>query len=317
MRPSRQILGLLLLAVLAFMAGAACHDTPIDAPGVGDIVQQPTDHYGQGESGDPPVPAEPGPAPLPVEPEPGPEAAEPVPPGPYAAIIIDDFGFSRDMADKYGAVPIPLTWAVIPFQSASSYVAQKADELAIPYLIHMPMGATGDSKWSEKSGVLDSGMSAEHVTLTMRRTMNAFPSAVGMNNHRGSRATKDRKVMETVMAELKERSLLFVDSRTIPGSVAYAKALESGVPALYNSIFLDNQTTESSIREQFRRGLAVAKKRGWVVMIGHTRAATLAFLQEQTAESFPEGSFVTVPQLIQILSSRDGETAAGDSEARP
>ena len=77
MRPSRQILGLLLLAVLAFAAGAAYRSAPIDAPGVGDRVQPSADHPMRGEGGKPSVPAEPEPAPQTTEPEPAPEDETP------------------------------------------------------------------------------------------------------------------------------------------------------------------------------------------------------------------------------------------------
>lgn len=286
---------LLLMAVLSLAAGVFFRLAPVWSTGEGPVPVEER----AGEVPDAPF----------TEPEllvPEEEVAEDisVPQGPYIAILIDDFGFSRKMAEDYARVAIPLTWAVIPFQSASEYAAKTAEEAGIPYLVHMPMAAAGDSRRGKKSGVLDSGMTQETITLFVRRALEALPGAVGVNNHRGSRATGDGAVMKTLMAELEARSLLFVDSRTTTTSVAYSTAVETGVEALYNSIFLDNEATESSIREQFQRGLSLARKRGWVVMIGHARPTTLAFIQKQTVDSLSEGTFVTVPRLVNILSGQ-------------
>lgn len=72
------------------------------------------------------------------------------PPGPYVSIVIDDFGFSRSIADEYKDISLSLTWSIIPFQTHSAYAAELAEESGIPYMVHMPMSAVGDKKWSEK-----------------------------------------------------------------------------------------------------------------------------------------------------------------------
>lgn len=227
-------------------------------------------------------------------------------PGPYIAIVIDDFGFSKAITDGYGELALPLTWSIIPFQSRSLYAAQQAEKAGIPYMIHMPMGAGGDKKWDEKTetGVIDSGMSAETVTLLLRRALAALPGACGMNNHRGSRATRDEKLMDTVMTELASTSLFFLDSRTSSASVAYNTARAKGIPAAFCSIFLDHEPTEEFMEKQFQRGLALAGKRGWVVMIAHARQGTLDFLRKKSDSPPEEVTFVTMPELMHILWDR-------------
>lgn len=60
------------------------------------------------------------------------------PPGPYVSIVIDDFGFSRSIADEYKDISLSLTWSIIPFQTHSAYAAELAEESGIPYMVHMP-----------------------------------------------------------------------------------------------------------------------------------------------------------------------------------
>jgi polysaccharide deacetylase 2 family uncharacterized protein YibQ len=226
------------------------------------------------------------------------------PPGPYVSIVIDDFGFSRSIADEYKDISLSLTWSIIPFQTHSAYAAELAEESGIPYMVHMPMSAVGDKKWSEKKGVIDTGMSAETVTLLLRKAMASLPGAMGMNNHRGSRATKDEKIMEMVMTELAATSLFFLDSRTISSSVAYNTALEKGVPAAFCSVFLDHESSEEFMEKHFRRGLAIAEKKGWVVMIAHTRSATVDFLKKKSGIPLEKGRYVTMPELIRYTAKK-------------
>ena len=225
-------------------------------------------------------------------------------PGPYVAIVIDDFGFSKAITDGYGELTLPLTWSIIPFQSHSLYAAGQAEKAGIPYMIHMPMGAGGDKKWDEKTGVIDSGMSAETVTLLLRKALVFLPGALGMNNHRGSRATRDEHLMETVMTELASTSLFFLDSRTSSASVAYNTARTKGIPAAFCSVFLDHEPAEEFMEKQFQRGLDLAAKRGWVVMIAHTRQGTLDFLKKKSDSPPEKVTFVTMPELMHILWDR-------------
>lgn len=224
-----------------------------------------------------------------------------LPEKPWISLVIDDFGFSNAMAEEYGALDLPLTWAIIPFQPQSKNTAEMAASAGIPFIIHMPMGAQGDILWTEKSGVIDKGMSPDTVTLLLREAVASLPGALGMNNHRGSRATGDEATMEMVMNELAATPLFFLDSRTSSSSVAYETARKKGIAAGYASIFLDNETSGESMEEQFRRGLAMAGKRGWVVMIGHTRPDTLNFLRKKSAIPPEGGTFVTLPVLMELL----------------
>ncbi len=244
------------------------------------------------------------------KPEEKPAEREPLPEGPWISIVIDDFGFSKAMAEEYAAVDLPLTWAIIPFQPQSERAAQIASEADIPFIVHMPMAAEGDKTWTEKSGVIDKGMTPETVTLLLRKAMASLPRALGMNNHRGSRATGDQPTMEMVMNELGGTHLFFLDSRTSSSSVAYGTARKKGMSTAYASVFLDNETSEESMEKQFSRGLAIAGERGWVVMIGHTRPDTLNFIRRKSVRRQEKGTFVTLPVLMELLKEQEHPSPA-------
>lgn len=235
-----------------------------------------------------------------------------MPPGPYVAIVIDDFGFSRAIADGYEKVSLPLTWAVIPFQAHSSYAAERAEAAGISYMIHMPMAAESDGKWDQKAGVIDTGMTADAVSDLIQNALKSLPGALGMNNHRGSRATGDAELMDAVMTELTSTSLFFLDSRTSSKSVAYRTAREKGIPAAFCSIFLDHEPSEEFMERQYERGISLAAKRGWVVMIAHARTGTLEYLSKFSERDDLGATFVTMPELMDILWSGSPLAARGD-----
>lgn len=225
--------------------------------------------------------------------------------GPFVSIVIDDFGYSRKVAEEFAVLKLPHTWAILPFERFSAFCGEKAEKAEIPYIIHMPMGAVKDSGQEQRSGiVIDAGMSPEEIADALLKATDSLPGAVGLNNHRGSRATADDALMDSLMEILSGFPLFFLDSRTASASVAYKKAVEKGIPSLYSSIFLDHRTTEKYMEEQFRRGIAMAKRRGWVVMIAHTRSATLDFLRKIENSAADEAVFVTLPELMHLLGIR-------------
>jgi polysaccharide deacetylase 2 family uncharacterized protein YibQ len=73
----------------------------------------------------------------------------------------------------------------------------------------------------------------------------------------------------------------FMDSVTVPDTVAYAAALEAGMPSRINNSFLDTTATVKYTRGRIL-GLAIhASKKGTAIGIGHLqRPTTLQALRE-------------------------------------
>src|SRR6202012_6005615 len=94
---------------------------------------------------------------------------------------------------------------------------------------------------------LTTKMSPEELKVTLDRNLTAFDGFVGMNNHMGSRLTQDRPAMDVVMADLAARGLLFVDSRTIAGSVAAEAAQAQHLPQVSRDVFLDDVPSRAAV----------------------------------------------------------------------
>ena len=111
----------------------------------------------------------------------------------------------------------------------------------------------------------------EQIRRLLESSFDQVPQAAGMNNHMGSRATADPRVMNVVMDYLKSSRRYFLDSRTTKETLGPETARAHAVPYLERDIFLDNETQTQAIRQSLEKGIEVARTEGSAVMIGHVR----------------------------------------------
>jgi hypothetical protein len=115
------------------------------------------------------------------------------------------------------------------------------------------------------------------------------PYAVGVNNHEGSRATADPRLMQELMPMLREKNLFFVDSRTTAQTVAYQVAQRDGVRSAYRKVFLDDTPERGAIIAQIQLAKRDALRDGWAIAIGHPHPATIAALRDELPRLQSEG----------------------------
>ena len=137
-------------------------------------------------------------------------------------------------------------------------------------------------------------MSNDNIKLMLRKNFASVPGVEGMNNHMGSRGTRDIRLMSTVLRELKKRNLFFLDSMTHPDSIGVLTAVIQGVKALKRDVFIDNYDDYAYIKRQIEEAAARAKEEGHVVAIGHIRANTLEAIKD-SVKSLEARGFVLVP----------------------
>ena len=204
-------------------------------------------------------------------------------------LIIDDFGYRNDLiSDGFLKLDVPITCAIIPGHSQSQIFAKKAINAGKEVIIHMPMESsvvsTGEEEYKIKVG-----MTSEEIEWRINEVLNEIPEAVGMNNHQGSRATTDSKIMSVVASVLKNRDKYFLDSRTVSNTVGEKSMRAIGVPTASRHIFLDNDSSIDQIAAQLDELAAFAKKRGLGIGIGHARPNTLKVLQYKIPELLKVG----------------------------
>jgi uncharacterized protein len=115
------------------------------------------------------------------------------------------------------------------------------------------------------------------------------PGAVGVNNHMGSAATADPRVMKVVAHVLSTRGLFLLDSRTTDATVAERSAIEASVPTVSRRVFLDDVATEAAVHAQLQELLRRARQEQSAVAIGHPYPATMTVLERELPGFASEG----------------------------
>ena len=218
--------------------------------------------------------------------------------GPKLAIILDDMGYDRAAADAAFALQFPITLSVIPHLPYSVEVAEEAYRRGDQVLLHLPMEAEAGEKAEPIE--LRVGMKADQVERDLDSMLETVPHAAGVNNHQGSRATADAKLMGELMPALRRRGLFFVDSRTTAATVAYDAAERAGVQSASRKVFLDDTTNRDAILSQIDLAARDATRDGFAIAIGHPHPATIAALVEAAPRIEASGvRFVFVSQVVQ------------------
>ena len=212
---------------------------------------------------------------------------------PTIAVVLDDLGVDRKRTARAIGLRAPLTLSFLTYASGLERQAASARASGHELLVHVPMEPVGNNV-DPGPNVLEIGMDHDAILRRLDWGLNRFSAYVGVNNHMGSRFTADRDGMTVVMAELKRRGLLFLDSRTTGATVGPALAREYEVPLAQRNVFLDNVNTLAAVNARLDETEELARRRGFAVAIGHPRDATLMALETWLA-AVPERGFVLVP----------------------
>ncbi len=194
-------------------------------------------------------------------------------------VIIDDMGMDRKRSKAIAQLPGPLTLAYLPYAPNLPEETGAAKARGHELIIHMPMEPM-DAHTNPGPIALKTGMSDAAMDDMLAKAFASFDGYVGINNHMGSKLTQDEHAMRHVMAALKARDLLFVDSKTIGSSVASHMAAEAGLRYADRDVFLDNVNTVEAVRRNLNQLERVADKKGFAIAIGHPKDGTIGALKE-------------------------------------
>ena len=199
------------------------------------------------------------------------------------AVVIDDVGNADGSLERLARLDGPLAIAVLPDAPRAREAAALAKRKGWDLLVHLPMeGARGPAE----PETISSGDEDATIARLVAAAIDRVPGASGLNNHQGSLATADRRVVRSVLSVVRERGLFFLDSRTSAASVAAEEARALGLATIPRDVFLDDTRAEAAaeggapeaLSTAWSRALGLAASKGHAVVIGHPHAATVDFL---------------------------------------
>ncbi|MEA9392329.1 divergent polysaccharide deacetylase family protein [Acerihabitans sp. TG2] len=226
------------------------------------------------------------------------------------AIVIDDIGYRPHEEQQILALPTAISIAILPNAPHAREMATKAHQQGREVLIHLPMAPL--SKQPLERDTLRPDMSQEEIARIIRDAVNKVPFAVGLNNHMGSAMTSSAQGMYHVMQVLKQYPFYFLDSMTIGNSQSTQAARGTGINVIKRNVFLDNTSNEADIRRQFNRAVALARRNGSAIAIGHPHPNTVRVLQQMLL-TLPTDIVLVAPSTL----LHEADRSAPESSPQP
>ena len=198
------------------------------------------------------------------------------------ALVIDDFGFQpEELITQFMSLPLRFTPAILPGYPRSALALDRAQQSGRSPILHLPMQPKDYPATDPGPGAILAGMDDARIVSVLDRDLAALPGLAGVSHHMGSLASEEPEIMRPVMRRLAALGLYYIDSGTSGQSVCPAVAAQAGVRCLSTDLFLDGDSKpdSTSMARRLQEACELARTNGDVLMIGHARPATLAFLR--------------------------------------
>ena len=193
---------------------------------------------------------------------------------PKLAIVIDDVAFAHQTR-LIKKIPFKVTPSFFPPTKRHPDTVSLEKEFKFT-MIHLPTEALSYGRPEPQTlRVTDSTKVMQKRILQIKRW---FPHIKYYNNHTGSKFTADYEAMKKLINIMRNENLHFVDSRTTAQTKAPKIAKMLGLKLYSRDIFIDNDSDKRLIKKQLKKAVAIAKKRGYAVAIGHPHENTLEVL---------------------------------------
>jgi len=195
---------------------------------------------------------------------------------PKLAIIIDDVS-TKTQVRAIKSLHIPLTMSFLPPSPARPNSAKLAAGEKF-YMVHLPMEAMHFAK--EEPFTMRVSDTQHEVLQRVQKIKELFPRVHYINNHTGSKFTADEIAMNRLIYAFNKYHIKFIDSRTTAQTKAPKVLKNFGLKYVHRDVFLDHHPEKASIKQQIAKAVALAKKNGSAIAIGHPHKNTLQALYE-------------------------------------
>ncbi len=200
--------------------------------------------------------------------------------GPLVALIIDDMGYDRQLADRFLELDAPLTFSMLPHGPFNRRIVEKARKKGVEIMLHLPMEPTEYPHVKPGPGALLTSMTPDQLIAQLKKDIAGVPDLVGVNNHMGSKMTSSSEQMRQIFSILKKENLFFIDSRTTKETQCKPSAALLKLPFAERDIFLDHIQDPEFIRKQIRQLIKRAHRQGYAIGIAHPHTITYEILKE-------------------------------------
>ena len=196
--------------------------------------------------------------------------------GAKLVIVIDDVAYEYQV-NAIKSLHIPITPSFFPSTPRHPDTPRYARRFR-HYMIHLPLEALYYSR--EEANTLRITSSYATMDRIVRKIRHDFPRARYVNNHTGSKFTANLSAMRRLISVLDHYHFKFLDSRTTAQTKVPKVMQELGRAYIHRDIFLDNNPSIPAIKAQIKKAVALARKKGFAIAIGHPHKNTIEALRQ-------------------------------------
>jgi len=214
---------------------------------------------------------------------------------PRIAIVINWLGLS-DAATEATIQELPgsITLAFAPYAENLTNWVRSARAAGHEVLLNLPMEPLNYPENDPGPQALLTSLSPAYNLEHLEWTLSRVTGYVGVTNYMGSRFTTSSTSLKPMLKALKDRGLLFLDSRSSSQSPVLKIASELELPWVANDRFLDNHASRVAIDSELKAIETVARSQGYAVGISFPYPVTLERLAVWIPTLQKKG-FVLVP----------------------
>lgn len=199
---------------------------------------------------------------------------------PCVAIVIDDIGRDLRTLDKLLAIDEQLTFSVLPHGRVTPESTKRLAQAKRETWLHLPLEPLDREQITDEKVILES---TGPVAARFEACLAEIPGAAGVTTHMGSRFSQMPDRLSKLMTSLAKAGLGILDSRTTANTRVCVMAKAQAVPCLERHVFIDDHNDSGSIGGRIGAGAAVARERGWAILVGHPLPETIDSLRDFSA----------------------------------
>ncbi len=214
---------------------------------------------------------------------------------PRIAVVVSDLGL-RATATTTAIQQLPgsVTLAFSPYGENLAQWIQLARAAGHEVLLNLPMEPFNYPANDPGPQTLLTSLTAPQNLGRLEWVLGRVNGYVGVTNHMGSRFTVSADAVSPILAALKDRGLMFLDSRSAPESVAARLAREIGLPRAINDRFIDHEASRVAIDGRLAEIERLARQNGAAVAMANPYPVTFERLGQWIAGLEAKG-LVLVP----------------------
>ncbi len=220
---------------------------------------------------------------------------------PKVALILDDLGYDRKMAERFLSLDAVMTVSILPYGPVSKTIAHMAEKRGWEIMLHLPMEPQEYPRINPGPGALLTTMGPDELIAQLNSDIDSIPSIRGVNNHMGSKLTTRSTQLYQIFSILKKHRLFFIDSRTTADTVCKPSARMFHLRFAERDVFIDHRQDAAFIRKQLRHLVDTAESHGEAIGIAHPHALTEQILEEMLPEMERKVELVPASAVVHQL----------------